>query len=207
MTAFFKTRPHKTSTTQLTHKRWGAFQFHRSNRVRRLRLSVEPWLGILIKGPLHAQERHAHQLLNSLGDWLQDALDHNQKLESKASAFYSQAEKLDRKSLKNMLGQRLDRLARTHGFEYSKVTLRDQKTRWGSCSAQNAISLNQKLQFLPSYLIDYVLIHELAHTRHKNHGPQFWSTVYHILGEGTTQRCRSELKDYTFLFYPPPQAV
>lgn len=76
-----------------------------------------------------------------------------------------------------VIPQRLSVLAELHGFHYQRVTIRGQKTRWGSCSSQKNISLNYKLLFLPSEVVDYVLIHELCHTLEMNHSSRFWALV------------------------------
>ena len=72
------------------------------------------------------------------------------------------------------LPQRLKELATRHGFTYSRVTLRDSHSRWGSCSNRGSISLSIYLQLLPPHLSDYVLLHELCHTVEMNHGERFW---------------------------------
>lgn len=71
----------------------------------------------------------------------------------------------------------LERLALAHGFEYRRVAVRGQRTRWASCSGRGTISLNFKLLFLPRPLVDHVLLHELAHTRHLNHSDRFWNLL------------------------------
>ena len=78
---------------------------------------------------------------------------------------------------KNYLPQRLEFLAKKFGFVYNKISLRNQKTRFGSCSFQNNISLNINLMEYDFDIIDYVLIHELCHTRIKNHSSAFWIEV------------------------------
>ncbi len=78
---------------------------------------------------------------------------------------------------KNYLIQRLDFLAKKYNFSYGKVTLRNQKTRFGSCSFNNNINLNINLMNYDFDVIDYVLIHELCHTRIKNHSKSFWLEV------------------------------
>ena len=86
------------------------------------------------------------------------------------------------KRAKAYLPYRLAFLAQKHGFEYSLGKLGLRKTRWGSCTSNKVISLNIALMTLsdgdrPSELIDYVIIHELCHTRHMNHSRNFWEEV------------------------------
>ena len=71
----------------------------------------------------------------------------------------------------------LERLAREHHFIYRQVQLRRQRTRWGSCSRDGTISLNGCLLFQPAPVVQYLLIHELCHTRQLNHSARFWKLV------------------------------
>ncbi|MGV8073170.1 MAG: M48 family metallopeptidase [Syntrophobacteraceae bacterium] len=75
---------------------------------------------------------------------------------------------------------RLAKLSAQTGFTYRKAQVREQKSRWGSCSSNDTISLNCKLLFLPPELVDYILIHELCHTVHRNHSEKFWALVEKI---------------------------
>jgi predicted metal-dependent hydrolase len=75
------------------------------------------------------------------------------------------------------LPPRLCRLARERGFHYDKVSIRQQRTRWGSCSRRGSVSLNARLLLLPAAAADYVLLHELCHTVEMNHSPRFWALV------------------------------
>lgn len=72
------------------------------------------------------------------------------------------------------LPKRLGELAEKHGFRYQDISIKNTKTRWGSCSSANNINLNLHLMRVPEHLIDYVLLHELSHTVVKNHGEKFW---------------------------------
>ncbi len=75
---------------------------------------------------------------------------------------------------------RIQFLAAEHGFTYNKLTLRNQKTRWGSCSKKKNISLNRKLIKAPMYVIDYVVLHELTHTIFFDHSKKFWQKLSEV---------------------------
>lgn len=89
---------------------------------------------------------------------------------------------------KKHLPKRTAELAEEFGFRYTKVSVRNAGTRWGSCSGVNNISLNIHLMMLPDELIDYVILHELTHTVHKNHGPGFWSHLEKVCPNCTFKR-------------------
>lgn len=96
---------------------------------------------------------------------------------------------------KSFLPARLAALAAQRGFRYGKVTIRNNKTNWGSCSGRNNISLNLHLMKLPDHLIDYVLLHELVHTKIKNHGPGFWELL-NVCTEGKARPLASEIRKH-----------
>lgn len=82
-------------------------------------------------------------------------------------------ENIYRWEARHYLPSRLRELARLHDFSCNRVSIRNNRSNWGSCSSKDNISLNMKLMMLPYHLIDYVLLHELVHTRIRNHGPDF----------------------------------
>jgi hypothetical protein len=83
---------------------------------------------------------------------------------------------LKKESIK-LLPQRVELLANKHGFSYDRLSVRPMKSRWGSCSHQKNITLNIFLMQLPWELIDYVIVHELTHTKALNHGANFWNIL------------------------------
>ena len=100
-----------------------------------------------------------------------------------------------REEAKEYLPQRTQQLAAEHGFSYLRVTVKNITSRWGSCSAKNNINLNIHLVRLPQHLSDYVILHELAHTVHKNHGTLFWQTL-DKLTNGKAKRLAAEIKKF-----------
>jgi len=87
----------------------------------------------------------------------------------------------------------VSRISREHALPFNKVTIRRQKTRWGSCSSQKSLNLNQNLLFLPAPLASYVMTHELAHTKHHNHAPAFWKYLNTLLPD--SKRLQKETVD------------
>lgn len=97
-----------------------------------------------------------------------------------------------KKTAKFKLAGMLQSLSQDTGLAFSKLTIRNQKTRWGSCTSDKTVSLNYKLLFLPPELAAYVMIHELCHTKHLNHSSSFWNLVSQFDPNWKTHR--SELR-------------
>ncbi len=94
-----------------------------------------------------------------------------------------------------VLPGRVAALAAQHGFKYRSVTVRNTRSRWGSCSARDDLSLSIRLMQLPDQLIDYIVLHELCHTVQKNHGPKFHALLDRVTG-GRHAQLRRQIKGY-----------
>ena len=99
-----------------------------------------------------------------------------------------------RQEAENYLPNRVEYFAEKYDLNYKKVTIKNTKTRWGSCSYINNINLNLHLIRLPDKLIDYVILHELAHTKVKNHQKEFWDLLDFYSGDA--KGLDKELKKY-----------
>jgi hypothetical protein len=99
---------------------------------------------------------------------------------------------------KKLLPLRLAELAVKHGFSYKSLTIRNNRRNWGSCSSRNTISLNLQMMKLPDELIDYILLHELVHTKIKNHGPEFWTALNYLTDNRAKQLALEVRKHSTF---------
>ena len=100
-----------------------------------------------------------------------------------------------RKEAKRILPQRVEELAGEFGFSFSGVKIQSSKTRWGSCSKEQNINLSFYLMLLPQHLVDYVILHELCHTKEMNHGERFWQLMDEVTA-GKTKKLRAEMKRY-----------
>jgi len=79
--------------------------------------------------------------------------------------------------------ERLDYFVRIMGLKYNRLTIREQKTRWGSCSSKGNINLNWRIILAPEKVVDYLVVHELAHLRYMNHSQEFWCFVANYMPE------------------------
>lgn len=104
-----------------------------------------------------------------------------------------------RQEAKADLPERVASLAKRHGFSYKRLFIKNIRSRWGSCSAQNNINLSLHLMRLPDHLIDFIIVHELAHTVLKNHSPQFWARLDQIVGDA--KALDAEVKHYNIRIY------
>lgn len=95
---------------------------------------------------------------------------------------------------KQYLPGRVSKLAKRYGFTFKRVFIKNAQTRWGSCSNHKNINLNLHLMRIPSHLRDYVILHELTHTVHPNHGKAFWYFLDQLIGNA--RALEKELKTY-----------
>lgn len=93
-----------------------------------------------------------------------------------------------KKELRPVLNHRVVYYAQLMGVTYGRVAIRNQKTRWGSCSARGNLNFNWRLVLMPPEILDYVVVHELAHRLEMNHSPRFWGIVAQILPDYAVRR-------------------
>ena len=173
--------------------------FQRSKLARRINISVKPFQGVRVAVPRSSSLKKAEQFVFTKKAWIKKHLEKTKQYETKYSESANKPDNIEREKAKTILLEKLKYLAGRNGFSHNRVFIRNQKTRWGSCSSKNNISLNMKLIRLPEELIDYVILHELVHTNIKNHGKAFWLEMEkHIVN---IKEKRSELRSYGLELY------
>ena len=172
------------------HPEIGAIRYQRS-KGRRIGISIKPEF-VRVSVPRRESLESAQKFVESKIGWIKRRISEMNIRIEKSKVL----PEIDREDARKILNQRLVELATEHDFEYGKVSIRKQKTRWGSCSSQNNISLNQNLLHLTDALIDYVLLHELTHTRVKDHSPSFWDELETVCPDAKEKR--RLLKTYSY---------
>ena len=155
----------------------GQVLFERSKKAKHLNISVKPFRGVRVAVPERVPFQKAEEFANSKIAWIQKSQARIKKYELDSSKSSSTSADIDRTKAKREITRRLKYLADRHGFTYNRIFIRNQKTRWGSCSYRNNINLNIKIARLPEELMDYVILHELTHTCIKNHSDKFWQSL------------------------------
>ena len=159
----------------------GEVTFRKSARGRRVAIRVHPVRGVTVSVPTLVPYAAAMAFFRLKRDWVLETMRRQKdRMKDTPVASSSEIEAL-RRQAKSELPQRLAELAARYGFIYNKVTIKHNSSNWGSCSTRNNINLNLNIVRLPSVLRDYVLLHELCHLRHHDHGHAFHLLLEHVL--------------------------
>ena len=173
----------------------GQVLFEHSRRARYINISVKPFKGVRVAVPEGLSLQNALEFVHSRLDWIQTSQARMKQYEENAEKSSAVTGKIDRTKAGSQIKRRLNHLADKYGFSYNRVFIRNQRTRWGSCSRNNNISLNMRIVHLPEELMDYVVLHELVHTRIKNHSAKFWAELDNYVQDG--KKRASELRKYS----------
>ncbi len=177
----------------------GSVLFERSKRATHLNISVKPFKGVRVAVPDRVSFNKAEAFVRTKTDWIKKQSEKMKQYEREYNLTSGANNDIDKTKAKSMLTGRLKYLAEKHGFTYNRVFIRNQRTRWGSCSHKNNISLNMRIVRLPDELVDYVILHELVHTRKKDHSRAFWAEMDKLVGDGKKMALR--LKSYRIGIY------
>ena len=168
----------------------GDILFEHSARARRIVITVRPRGGVRVAVPRRTSFKSALEFAHVKEKWIKEHLGIIKEHERQKKAFNEAFLNIDKKEAGKKITGKLHELARQNGFTYNKVSIRNQRTRWGSCSGKGNISLNIKLVALPPELFDYVILHELVHTRIHNHSKKFWNELDKYVENGKAKAKR-----------------
>jgi len=157
----------------------------KSNR-KTVAIQVNSDLSVTLRVPRQATQRDIQKILQEKEPWI---LKHIEDIRKRKEAYNAFApEKLTNDEIHELsdrtikyLPERVAYFAKQVGVNYGRVTIRNQKTRWGSCSRKGNLNFNCLLMLTPPEVIDYVVVHELCHRKEMNHSKAFWSEVEKVL--------------------------
>jgi predicted metal-dependent hydrolase len=172
-------------------------EYVRSLRAKCLRITVKPGPKVNVTIPRHGTLCQAEEFVRLKMKWILKTIERLARIHPAGQIRPRQRPAVTEEMIgrQDVLFDRLKTLAAQHGFRYQNIGIRNQKTRWGSCSSRNNISLNIHLLNLPDHLRDYVILHELVHTEHKNHSSRFWIRLDEVTG-GVCGVLRKEMRKY-----------
>ena len=201
----------------VVYKDMGEVRYIQNSRARRLSIRISQLGEVSVTMPRRVSIRRAEAFLASKSPWILKKLSEINQLNHSLPDFkvgnflnvhgteipilLQKGEnsvedaiwRILRETGQAYLPERVRMLAEKHGFEYSGVKIRKMKTRWGSCTAKNSINLNSWLMMLPEVLADYVILHELVHTIHRDHSRNFWNALDEVMG-GSSKALRKALR-------------
>lgn len=163
-------------------------------------ISISPDGQITLRVPRHATDKEITRLLIEKRIWIVTRYLKTQTQQQKrpvSDLTDTQRAALERRYIaaaKEYFPKRVSYFQQFTGGSYSRITVRDQKTRWGSCSARGTLSFNWRLMLAPPAILDYVVVHELCHLTHMNHSAAFWRKVESVCPDYRT--ARKWLKDH-----------
>jgi len=160
-----------------------SYTVKKSKRAKRMRLSVCGDGSVVVTLPHKAHESVARAFINEKRRWLLNKLSFYKQFANTniAPAMLSKLSRKDylkhKTQARALIQERIEHFNKTYQHSYNKIFIRNQKTRWGSCSNKGNLNFNYKILFLPEDLRDYVIVHELCHLKEFNHSQKFWSLV------------------------------
>ena len=172
----------------------GKVLLERSFRAKHIRMSIKPISNIRVAVPIGVSFKVAQKFAEKKEYWLEKQIHKFSKL--KIPSIYDSARLFTEEEMLNnsdSIIRRVKELAKVNGFKHNKITIKLMKSRWGSCSYMNNISINILVEHLPERLQDYIIMHELMHTKIKNHSKNFWIELGKIVNN--LKGLRKELKE------------
>ena len=166
---------------ELEHKQV-EYSLRRSFRARRMRLAVYPDGDFVVTAPREMPEGLIEHFIIAKSRWIIEKLERFKRSPGRVIPRNTRREFLERKEeARRIVLERIEYFNAIYRFAFRKISIRNQKTRWASCSRRGNLSFNYKIVFLPPYLRDLVIVHELCHLKEFNHSRNFWDLVAHAI--------------------------
>lgn len=162
----------------MLHNRQVEYTLKKSARARRLRVAVYCNASVVVTAPLDLGEYKIERFLKEKSSWLLDKLDYFLRLGKTVRIGGGRREyKKYREQAREFVQMKVEKINAIYKFAFGKISIKNHKTRWGSCSKKRNLNFNYKIMFLPERLAEYIVAHELCHLREFNHSRKFWNLL------------------------------
>lgn len=149
-----------------------------SKRARKMRLAIYGDGNFVVTMPQRVDFSFVEKFILSKAEWVVKKMEYFKRNGGSIFTKGSKADFLKHKhNARLFIEERLEHLNSFYEFEFNRVSIRNQKTRWGSCSRKKNLNFNYKIVLLPQHLADYIIVHELCHLCELNHSKDFWNLV------------------------------
>ena len=165
------------------------YQWIRSQR-KSMTIQIKAHGQVIVRTPYRVSKRTVEQFLYAHQNWILEKQHQVIAAEAQQVHITDEERKQGIKLAKKLIPERVAYFAKQMGVTYGRITIREQKTRWGSCSSKGNLNFNWKLVLFESELLDYVVVHELAHRIEMNHSANFWTIVESVLPDYKERRKR-----------------
>jgi len=148
-----------------------------SKRAKRIRLAVYCDGSFVVTKPAGLNQNIVERFICKKANWVLSKLDYFKQFG--INLFTSDHQKYLKYKDEALLfiGERINKFNKIYSFKFNKINIKNQKTRWGSCSKKNNLNFNYKILFLPKHITDYIIVHELCHLKEFSHSHKFWNLV------------------------------
>lgn len=173
------------------------YTLKRSARARGLRLSVRPDASVVVTASRFFGTKAIERFVADHTEWVRR---HVERMKRRPVIRVQRGDipRLKREAAV-FASARCAHFAKLYGVSYGTISIRAQKSRWGSCSRKGNLNFNYRIAALPGRLADYIIVHELCHRAHMNHSKKFWNEVARAVPDHTI--VRKELRSVAFVFY------
>lgn len=163
------------------------------SRRKSLAIEITPELQVVVRAPVRMPVREINAFVQEKDDWIRAHLQRMAEKKRLQEQYREQAlskeelQELATQAMK-LIPQKVHYYAQIIGVTYGRITIRNQRTRWGSCSGKGNLNFNCLLLLMPEEVLDYVVVHELCHRKEMNHSARFWEEVEKILPDYRQRR-------------------
>ncbi len=167
------------------------YELKRYKKSKTVKLMIRANGEVLVTAPTRTSKRSIDNFVFDKQDWIKQRLDLIESLpqphvKTKPGDYLKY-----KKQALELVKEKIEKINKHYNFEYKNISIRDQKTRWGSCSSKGNLNFSYKIALIPDIYAEYIVIHELCHLKEMNHGENFWKLVEETMPE--YKRIRNEL--------------